>query len=56
MKFIHCADFHFNRPLSSLDDEKAAAIIREEMFEAFKTICDMAKDADAFFEKHKGQN
>lgn len=47
MKFIHCADFHFNRPLSSLDDEKAAAIIREEMFEAFKTICDMARDADA---------
>ena len=47
MKFIHCADFHFGRPLSSIDSETAADIIREEMFEALKEICGLAADADA---------
>ena len=47
MRFIHCADFHFGRPLSSIDSETAADIIREEMFEALKKICGLAADADA---------
>lgn len=47
MKFIHCADFHFGRPLSSIDSETAADIIREEMFDALKKICALASEADA---------
>lgn len=47
MKLIHCADFHFGRPLSSIDSETAADIIREEMLEALKEICTLASEADA---------
>lgn len=47
MKLIHSADFHFNRPFSSLDSEKAAAILREEQFAAFEKVCGLAENADA---------
>lgn len=47
MKFVHSADFHFNRPFSSLDSEKAAEILREEQFESLKKVCKISKDCDA---------
>ncbi len=47
MKIVHCADFHFNRPLTCLDSEKIAAIRREEQLEAFCKTAELAKGADA---------
>ncbi len=47
MKIVHCGDFHFNRPQSSLDSEKLSAIRRREHFDAFIKTAELAKEADA---------
>ena len=46
LKFIHCADIHFDSAMSGLSDQSKVNIRREDMKETFKKIISLVSCAD----------